>query len=105
MPPVVTSFASVDENGNPFFVMSTPSVWRAGGVSSEIGLEMLMWPVLLHEAVHTLHAQTYGRRLDELSKTFPWSREDSVAWWQEHEAKLLHMVKNKRKDLSPQKLD
>ena len=40
------------------------------------------------------------RDLDELSREYPWSREDSLIWWTQHEAKLLHLVKNKRKDLA-----
>ena len=40
------------------------------------------------------------RELDDLSKSFPWSRQDSLDWWEEHEAKLLHLVRNKRKKLS-----
>ncbi len=38
--------------GGDFFVMSLPSVWRAAGVSSEMGLERLMDGVLLHEISH-----------------------------------------------------
>ncbi|MEC8555581.1 MAG: serine/threonine-protein kinase [Planctomycetota bacterium] len=40
------------------------------------------------------------RDLDELGKEYRWSREDSLVWWAQHEAKLLHLVKNKRKDLA-----
>lgn len=36
-----------------FFVMSLPSVWRAAGVTSSLGLERLMDGVLLHEMMHT----------------------------------------------------
>lgn len=39
------------------------------------------------------------RELDELSKSFPWTRQDSLDWWEDHEAKLLHLVRNKRKKL------
>jgi hypothetical protein len=35
------------------FVMSLPGVWRAAGVTSELGLEKLMDGVLLHEIMHT----------------------------------------------------
>jgi hypothetical protein len=35
------------------FVMTLPSVWRAAGVTSELGLERLMDGVLLHEIMHT----------------------------------------------------
>ncbi|MFK7734649.1 MAG: serine/threonine-protein kinase [Pirellulaceae bacterium] len=40
------------------------------------------------------------RELEELSSKFPWTRGDSINWWEKHEAKLLHLVKNKRKKLS-----
>jgi eukaryotic-like serine/threonine-protein kinase len=40
------------------------------------------------------------RDLEELSEKFPWSREDSVVWWQNHEAKLLRHVKSKRQALA-----
>lgn len=39
------------------------------------------------------------RDLEELSEKFPWSREDSAVWWQNHEAKLLRLVKSKRQAL------
>jgi hypothetical protein len=44
------SFASHESGG--FFAMSLPSVWRAAGVASELGLERLMDGVLLHELLH-----------------------------------------------------
>lgn len=40
------------------------------------------------------------RDLEELAEKFPWSREDSAVWWQNHEAKLLKLVKSKRKSVS-----
>lgn len=39
------------------FVMSLPSVWRAAGVTSELGLEKLMDGVLLHEIMHTRQSE------------------------------------------------
>ncbi len=39
------------------------------------------------------------RDLEELAEKFPWSREDSAVWWQNHEAKLLKLVKSKRQSL------
>ncbi|HSG34098.1 MAG TPA: hypothetical protein VLA37_06150, partial [Sphingomonadaceae bacterium] len=42
------------------FAMSLPSVWRASGVSSPLGLERLMTGVLLHEIMHTRQAQMIG---------------------------------------------
>ena len=66
MPAQVTSFTSAD-GGNAFFVMSTPSVWRAGGVDGgPLGLELVMTAVLLHEATHVSQAPSYGRSVSEL---------------------------------------
>jgi hypothetical protein len=49
------SFAStanaIAESG--FFAMSLPSVWRAAGVKSGLGLERMMTAVLMHEIAHT----------------------------------------------------
>ena len=39
------------------------------------------------------------RELETLSSKFPWTREDSVAWWEEHESRLLSLVHSKRKKL------
>jgi len=64
----VTSFASSDGR-NGFFVMSTPSVWRAGHVDGgAIGLEATMVAVLLHEGSHVAQIPTYGNRMESLSK-------------------------------------
>ena len=68
IPAGMTSFASADERGN-FFVMSTPSVWRANNVNpGTTGLDLLMTGVLLHEATHVAQAPTYGRRMDDLTE-------------------------------------
>jgi hypothetical protein len=42
--------------GGDAFIMSLPSVWRAAGVESEVGLERLMTGVLLHEIMHVRQA-------------------------------------------------
>jgi hypothetical protein len=49
------SFAAPDPAGKgaAYFVMGLPSVWRAKGVKSGVGLEGLMDGVLLHEMAHT----------------------------------------------------
>jgi len=66
MPAGVASFASAAD-GRPFFVMSTPSVWRAAGVSNEaLGLEAMMTAVLLHEVSHVAQTSGYGARLTAL---------------------------------------
>ncbi len=49
--------------------MSTPSVWRAGGVDNPgIGLETMMVAVLLHEGSHVVQAATYGERIGALAE-------------------------------------
>ena len=55
MPLGPISFASASErSGQPsYFVMSLPSVWRAAGVRSGLGLGRLMDGVMLHELMHT----------------------------------------------------
>ena len=63
LPTGVTSFASADE-ARAFFVMSTPSVWRAAGVGNDaLGLEVMMTGVLLHEGTHVAQSATYGARI------------------------------------------
>lgn len=66
LPAGVVSFASAEE-GRPFFVMSTPSVWRAAGVTNEaLGLERMMTGVLLHEASHVAQFAGYGPRISAI---------------------------------------
>ena len=69
MPPMVNSFTSSSnaEGGHTFFVMSVPSIWRDGGVSSNIGLEKFMMPVMLHEAMHAIQSPTYGKQIEALT--------------------------------------
>lgn len=64
----VTSFASEHE-GAAYFMMSTPSVWRAGGVDNTgIGLETMMVAVLLHEGSHVVQVAGYGGRIGALAE-------------------------------------
>lgn len=66
----VTSFAFSDGRKG-FFVMSTPSVWRAGKVDGgPLGLDTLMVAVLIHEGSHVDQVPTYGRRMEELSRRY-----------------------------------
>lgn len=64
-PAGVTSYAS-GEDGQRFFVMSTPTVWEAAGVGKGRELETMMVAVLLHEASHVAQIGPYGRRLGAL---------------------------------------
>jgi hypothetical protein len=67
MPPVITSFAS-GEKDFTYFVMSTPSVWRKGGLDKggPIDLESTMVAVMLHEASHVAQIGPYGKRLGKM---------------------------------------
>lgn len=70
MPAAVTSFTSADDD-RAFFVMSTPSVWRTGGVDGgPLGLETLMVAVMLHEGSHVAQSPTYGAQVTELQRRF-----------------------------------
>ena len=69
IPANVISFATSNAKGN-FFVMSTPSVWRAGKVNGQFGLETLMVAVLLHEGTHVAQFPTYGARMTALTERF-----------------------------------
>ncbi|MBL8546527.1 MAG: hypothetical protein JNL81_08680 [Hyphomonadaceae bacterium] len=66
MPAGVTSFAGADAD-RAFFVMSTPSVWRAAGVTNDaLGLETMMIGVLLHEGSHVAQLDAYGARISAI---------------------------------------
>ncbi len=61
IPAGVTSFAGESRAG-AFYIMSTPSVWRAAGVpGGATGLENLMTAVLLHESAHVAQFASYMR--------------------------------------------
>lgn len=53
-----------------YFAMSLPSVWRAAGVISGLGLERLMDGVMLHELMHTRQFYFANPRLAELGRQY-----------------------------------
>jgi hypothetical protein len=65
IPVGVTSFTK-GEKSSRYFVMSTPTVWQAGGVGSGPDLDTRMVAVLLHEASHVAQVGPYGPRLGAL---------------------------------------
>jgi hypothetical protein len=65
MPARVTSFTAGNQGKN-YFVMSTPTVWEAGGVGKGADLDTRMVGVLLHEASHVAQTGPYGPRLGAL---------------------------------------
>jgi hypothetical protein len=64
----VISFANGGEGKN-FFVMSTPSVWRAAAKKDNgLGsLENLMTVVVIHEGTHVAQMPTYGKLIGALA--------------------------------------
>jgi hypothetical protein len=74
LPPQVISFAGSgagSSGDHAFFVMSTPSVWRAAGNSGKgTTLENLMTFVLLHEASHVAQMPTYGKQIDAIAARY-----------------------------------
>lgn len=66
--PQVISFAN-SEGGHSFFVMSTPSIWRAANKSGKgTSLENLMTAVIMHEATHVAQMPTYGKRIGAIAE-------------------------------------
>jgi len=65
----VVSFAAPVEGktSTGFFTISLPSVWRAKGVQSGLGLERLMDGVLFHEMTHTRQFYFVNPRMDQLA--------------------------------------
>lgn len=68
--PQVISFAN-SSDGHSFFVMSTPSIWRAAGKSGKgTTLEKLMTFVMLHEGTHVAQMPTYGKTIGSISERY-----------------------------------
>ena len=66
--PQVTSFAGSTKDQS-FFVMSTPSVWRAAGQSGKgTSLENLMTAVMLHEGTHVAQLPSYGSAMNKITE-------------------------------------
>jgi hypothetical protein len=71
IPPRVASFAApFADHTRVFFAMALPSIWQAGGVQSELGLESMMSAVLIHEMTHTRQFGAYTPRLDALDERY-----------------------------------
>lgn len=70
IPAGVTSFTSGEKGSSYFFVMSTPSVWEAGGVGQGDDLKTTMVAVLLHEGSHVAQLAPYGPRLGSLIERY-----------------------------------
>lgn len=71
VPVAPVSFAAPAGKETPgYFVMGLPSVWRAAGVQSGMGLERLMDGVLLHELMHAYQFYFVAPRLAELTARY-----------------------------------
>ena len=68
LPVQVISFSGSDGDRS-FFVMSTPSIWRAAGKTGKgTTLETLMTAVMLHEGTHVAQMPTYGTVIGAISE-------------------------------------
>jgi hypothetical protein len=66
--PQVASFAAPYDGGRRVYMtMALPSVWAAGGVTSELTLETLMTAVFVHEMTHTRQFAAFNPRLDAMT--------------------------------------
>jgi hypothetical protein len=71
LPVSVISFSGSDPKTGSFFVMSTPSVWRAAGKTGKgTTLEKLMTAVMLHEGTHVAQMPTYGLDIGRLAERY-----------------------------------
>jgi hypothetical protein len=66
--PQVISFSGSTKDQS-FFVMSTPSVWRAAGKTGKgTSLEKMMTAVMLHEGTHVAQMPTYGAAIGRIAE-------------------------------------
>ncbi|MCA9190967.1 MAG: serine/threonine protein kinase [Planctomycetales bacterium] len=91
LPPLVTLGESLHEQPGIETLDLPPSVIEFGGLLSVC---LAVEPAARPSGMHSLL-----RELEKLSLKFKWTREDSVAWWTQHESKLLQLVKNKQAQL------
>lgn len=73
VPVGLMSFASPMDGQQSFFVMPLLSFWQtAGVVSNEIGIDVLVTGVFLHEFAHTQQMQNFGKKMTafEANHTF-----------------------------------
>jgi hypothetical protein len=71
IPVGVISFSGSDPKSGNFFVMSTPSIWRAAGKTGKgTALETLMTAVMLHEGTHVAQMPTYGAEIGKLAERY-----------------------------------
>jgi len=66
VPVGLMSFAAPLTGNKSFFVMPLPSFWKTAGVTSkEIGIELLVTGVFLHEFSHAQQMQNFGKRMSQ----------------------------------------
>lgn len=75
LPVAPTAFATPSKTGAAL-VIALPSVWRAAGVTSELGLETLITSVFVHETTHTRQFYAFTPRMDAL--TARWKLPDDL---------------------------
>jgi hypothetical protein len=71
VPARVLSFAApLGPDRTGFFVMALPSVWKAEGVKSDLGVEAFTTGVLLHEIMHSRQFSYINPTMAELTRRF-----------------------------------
>jgi len=81
VPVGLMSFASPMEGQKSFFVMPPLSFWQTAGVESkEIGIELLVTGVFLHEFSHTQQMQNFGKKMTtyEMNNKFAVNFSDDI---------------------------
>ena len=94
LPPLVTLEAGIDHQQTGVETLDLPPDVVEFG-------EILSVCMAVEPAARPSNMSSLIRELEDLSRKFPWNRNDSLQWWTQNEAEFLHLVKNRRKKLHP----
>ena len=76
VPAAVLAFAAPDEKDHASYVaMALPSVWKAAGVTSPLGVETLMIAAFVHETAHTRQFDAFVPRMARIARRWNLPRE------------------------------
>lgn len=92
LPPLVTMDDGLDDQQTGVETLDLPLAVVDFG-------ELLSACMAVEPSTRPSNMESLLTELDALSEKYPWSRKDSIEWWGKHEAKLLHLVRNKRKQM------
>ena len=92
LPPLVTSSDAMENEQMGVETLDLPpDVVEFGGLLSVC---MSVEPAARPSSMNSLL-----RELEQLASQFPWTQNDSLKWWNQHEPELLQMVQKNRKKL------